>query len=220
MPETVAKIVADVRGTFKDASPDIILDLVNTIHGELCSMYPIYTSTIQIPVVAGQMEYDIEDDVCWVRDARYVESEAAWRTLAPSSCQELDSMSPGWRWSMAPSVPDKIYVDSGKIGVVPAPSVSSVATPQGPLPRVEAVVAVFRELAHDSQLPRNIRTRAPWVNGARMLYAQMYDKQAAEAFKVLYDRSLLGLERMLKGFVRQYRIVPRPARVSSAVRQV
>lgn len=218
MREAVSKIVADVRATYRDASPDIALDLINTIHRELCSEFPIYTSTIVVPLVSGQSEYEMTEDICWIRDARYVESENSWHPLTPGSCEELDASSPGWRWSSLPSVPSTIYIDSGNIGLHPAPSVSSVAGPQI-YPRVDIVAAVHEPLAHDGYLPYGIRTRAPWVNGARMLYAQMYDKPSAEAYTVLYERSVAMLQRMLGRRARYHRRVPRPAR-SAAVRQI
>lgn len=207
MAEAVSKIVADVRGTYPNASPDLVLDLVNSIHQELCSTVAIDTSTIDVSLTAGQREYPIGANVSWIRAARYMESADAWHALRPASAEELDSASPGWRWAQPSGPPTMIYVDGGNIGLHPVPP----TTTSGGYPKVEIVAATHSVLTHQSFLPEGIHTRLPWVHGARMLYALMHDKQNAPVFEALYQRSVEQLRTLLGGRNRYHRRVPRPS---------
>lgn len=215
MPETVEKMIADVRGTFPDASPDIVLDCLNTIHQELCLEFPVETATYTVNVQSGVGEYDIDDTVAWIRAARYMESADSWQSLSPTNADEMDSSNAGWRWDTPSGIPSSIYIDGGKVGLYPIPD----STTSGTYPKVEIVATVYTELAFDSVLPDTVRTRSAWVNGARMLIAHMMDRDRAGDYAVLYERSIAQLARMLGRRNRHHRRVPQP-RGSFVARQV
>jgi hypothetical protein len=212
MAESVSRVISDVLLTFPDANPSIVLDCVNRVHRDLCNEFPVYASTMTIPLVAGQRDYSIERDITAILAVAHVRGPGRheYEMLYPVSVQDMDRLEADWR-RLPDGRPNSFYVYAGKVGLVPPPKDSTVSG----YPILEVEITEFVELASGDELPSCIKSRQVYVQGARRFYAEMVARDQVEFYDILYQREIQDLERVMGRRNRNFRSKMTPSSLPS-----
>jgi len=206
MAEKVQQAIADVRLVYPNANPLIVLDLLNSVHTDLCADWPIERVTEDIELAEGTAEYEIPDGVLFVRSARYYSDADSVYVLPAVSADDLDVTDPEWRTADSATVPIGFYIDGGYIGLYPPPDTTSVDG----YPNLTIEGCKCTPLTFDGDLPSSIKNRKVYTTGAKMLYAETSDKENYSLYRKLHTEERNNMERVMGRRNRRYKpqIIP------------
>lgn len=124
MPFLASDVTAEARDHltdfYKDGDPRT-LRLVNQAHQDIlraCALTPL--ETLDLPLVAGTGEYDLDPTVVKIVSATYKGSSADYSNVWAASVDELNETIPTWR-EHTPSRPYRYYEQGGRLGLYPSP---------------------------------------------------------------------------------------------------
>lgn len=200
---TIADIFTQVRLDFPSQSDAELLSDAQSIHDELCFDFKLIPGTLNLNVTAGTSEYSLTGDHVTVYSADYARSATDAEPLRVSHPDEMDEFRPNWRREPA-STPSWYYVESGKVGLVPAPSAST----SGTYPRLELRTGQRQTLAltpSPTNLPAGLVSYQAWVDGIKARAAIRVSDQRATSFAQMYDASRRRLSEQLHSSARRYR---------------
>jgi hypothetical protein len=206
LPRTVESILAFVNELIPDANRQLLLDLLNSVHEEICMLVPATKTTITIPVGGSVQEYDLQADVAWVRHCTYYATAASYgEHLFAVSVADMDKTDSQWRQVTA-GVPRKFYIDAGKVGLHPKPQAAIVSS--YPQIRIEGVTV--STLAADDSIPDAIPSVLAYRYGTAALAAAQLapeenrNEALVNLYSSMYERAKRSLEIVMARRNRQH----------------
>lgn len=200
MPSTVTAIVSSFRteGFYPDCPSAVAGALFEDVYREVLSTIQIRNTTVSIPLVAGQREYDLSEDVFKVHEAYYEESSDAsgWFVLEETSMDALVRLEKGWRAFTGDSRPLRYWTsstvdgDSGKpvLALDPVPP----ATTSGTYPRVRLYVTQYAPLTGSETVPSGLLSDDVYLYGMAYKWAVRRDPERAGYWKQLYSDEMVA----------------------------
>jgi hypothetical protein len=161
LTRTVSQVM-EVANGHEPTDPSRGLQLFNEAHQYICGQVRIYPDQVgSITMVAGQQEYPASTftpPIGKIWDAFFYSSPGNWTPVYPRNKDwAYQEMGPSWRLQSA-GQPYAIYESGGNLGLIPTPSVSTVAG----YPNVTFYYSEIPVLGPNDSLPL-VDTIYPWV---------------------------------------------------------
>lgn len=146
MARTAQDVVNEFLRVHPEAGSDRALQYLNEIDEIILQAIPLRRSFVDLALVSGTYEYDLDETILRVWGAQLYTSATEFRKLAGTNIDRLDLDTPNWRGNGAGDVLkwyETASMTSGQIGFTPAPDASTliVATASNATPIVITTTA-------------------------------------------------------------------------------
>jgi hypothetical protein len=172
------------------------LQLLNEAHIEIirnCHLIPDTTMTINL--TAGTQEYALPDSCVRVWDAAYFSNASSHTPLKPTNVDALyNQYGPNWQLQDA-GVPWSFYERGGMVGLVPAPSVTTVTG----YPNVTLYYTAYTALDFYDTLPTTIFSMYPWVYFICAKQAVVTSPDKVAMYEGLYQKEMKQMQEAIFG---------------------
>ena len=199
LTRTVQQVI-EVAAEHEEMNPVRGLQLFTEAHQRiLASCHLVPDSTVDITLVAGQMEYALPDSCIRIWDAAYWNS-ASSTDYQPLKATNVDTLfyDRGPNWQLAPaSTPDRFYERGGVVGLVPAPSVATTAG----YPKVTLYYTQFVAPTLLGSLPSTITSVYPWVYHMCMRQAAVKDPAKVPFYESRFRLEMTQMQTQIFGRV-------------------
>ena len=198
---------------YQQCSYDVAQTLFDDGNKEIVTRVQLRNTSLDIPIVAGQLEYtyDPTGAVVMVHEAYYLPTadQTSWQVLYEVSNDELAQIRRGWRSSYTSGTPLEYYISStpanpnntggqGTVGLWPPPYSTTIGSPPNNYPKVRLFVCNTAPMALTDATPVQLLNASVYLFYMALRFAELFKPEDVGRWYLPGDKETSYFEREMQ----------------------